>query len=246
MRTVVFGDSIAKGIISKNGKLETIDDNAVSLVSKYFGEDIDNISLYGQTLKRIYDKKIVDKYLDTVDQTDKLYAIFSVGGNDSDYDWKKISENPYIYHKPKTPIEDFERILIEMIEHLKRMGVTVVLTTLIPLDSKSYFDNVISKIGDPEKIMLFLEQDVENISRHQHMYSKAIIRCAMKTNCIVLDIRKKMKELDHMKSFMCTDGVHPNEIGYQYLAKSVIQEIMTHDYLHKWNIQAEPSQIALI
>ena len=63
MRTVVFGDSIAKGIVTIQGKIETIEDNAVRLISNYYKTEIDNISFYGQTLKRIYDKKIVDKSL---------------------------------------------------------------------------------------------------------------------------------------------------------------------------------------
>jgi lysophospholipase L1-like esterase len=234
MRTVVFGDSVAKGIVTVKGKIETIKDNAVKLVSNYFGQEIDNISLYGQTLKRIYDKKIVDKYLDSVNQSEQVYAVFSLGGNDSDYDWKKVSENPYIAHSPKTPLEDFERMLIETIDKLTNRGVTVVLTTIIPLDSQSYFDNVISKMGDPEKMMIFLENDVENISRHQEMYSQAILRCAMKTGCTVLDIRKKMSFLEDANAYMCTDGVHPNEKGYHYLAESTIQEINQYDLLNKW------------
>lgn len=234
MRTVVFGDSIAKGIITVKGKLEIIEDNAVQLVSKYFGQEIDNVSLYGQTLKRIYDKKIVDKYLDSTDQEEQVYAVFAIGGNDSDYDWEKISKNPYIEHKPKTLIEDFERMLIELINKLKEKNVKVVLTTIIPLNSQLYFDHVISKIGDPNKIMVFLKNDVENIARHQEMYSQAILRCAEKTQCILLDIRKKMTYLDDVNSYMCIDGVHPNEKGYHYLAQSAIQEINLNDTLNKW------------
>lgn len=236
MRTVVFGDSIAKGIVTIKGKIETIEENAVQLVSQYFGNEIDNISLYGQTLKRIYDKRIVDKYLDSTNREEQVYAVFAIGGNDSDYDWVKVSNNPYIAHKPKTRIEDFEHMLIEMIEKLKDRNVKVILTTIIPLNSQLYFDNVISKMGDPNKMMIFLENDVENIARHQEMYSQAILRCAEKTQCIVLDIRKKMTCLQDSNAYMCLDGVHPNEKGYRYLAESAIQEINQYDSLNKWKM----------
>ena len=33
---------------------------------------------------------------------------------------------------------------------------------------------------------------------------------------------------------MCTDGVHPNEEGYKYLAESTSQEINSYDMLDKW------------
>ncbi|BCR35474.1 SGNH/GDSL hydrolase family protein [Mariniplasma anaerobium] len=234
MRTVVFGDSIAKGIVTIKGKLETVEDNAVKLVSKYYGQEIDNVSLYGQTLKRIYDKKIVDKYLKSTGQADQVYAVFALGGNDSDYDWEMVSKNPYIKHNPKTPLKDFERMLIDMIETLTSKGIKVVLTTIISLNSQSYFDNVISKMGDPKNMMIFLEHDVENISRHQEMYSQAIVRCATKTNCILLDLREKMKSLKDIQPYMCSDGVHPNEKGYYYLAQSAIQEINQYDLLNTW------------
>ena len=46
MRTVVFGDSIAKGIVTIQGRIETIEDNAVRLISNYYKTEIDNISFY--------------------------------------------------------------------------------------------------------------------------------------------------------------------------------------------------------
>lgn len=234
MHTVVFGDSIAKGIVTYQGKIDTIEDNAVKLISNYYNQTIDNISFYGQTVKRIYEKKLVDKYLETIDFQDELFAVFALGGNDSDYDWKKVAENPYGHHESKTSIKDFEFMLVKMIEKLKSKGITVILTTIIPLDSQSYFDNVISKMGNPEQIMIFLKHDVKNISRHQEAYSLAILRCAIKTQCFVLDVRSKMLLSGDANQYMCTDGVHPNEKGYKYIAESMIQEINQFDLLDKW------------
>lgn len=192
MHTVVFGDSIAKGIVTMNGKLETIEDNAVKLVSDYYHQTIDNVSFYGQTLKRIFDKNIVSQYLDSLDHHEDLYVVFALGGNDSDYDWKKVAQNPYIHHDPKTPIQAFEEMLNQMIKQLQSKGISVILTTIIPLDSQLYFDQVISKMGDPEQIMIFLNQDVENIARQQREYSLAIMRCAEQTQCLLIDARSKM------------------------------------------------------
>ena len=234
MHTVVFGDSIAKGIVTVEGRIETIEDNAVKLISDYYQRSIDNVSFYGQTLKRIYDKKIVDKYLSSINDHDEIYAVFALGGNDSDYDWKKVSDNPYFAHQPKTNIEDFEFMLIDMIKKLQSKGIKVVLTTIIPLDSQSYFDHVISKMGDPEKIMIFLKNDVENISRHQEAYSHVIQRCAKETQSICLDVRSKMEKHTHVKRYMCADGVHPNEEGYHYLAQSIIGEINSYEMFDQW------------
>lgn len=235
MHVVVFGDSIAKGVVTSRGKIETVEDNAVKMISDFYKLSIDNISFYGQTMKRIYKKKIVDNYLESIEHQDKIYVVFALGGNDSDYDWKKIAENPYLNHKPKTSLNEFEDLLIEMIEDLKSKGITVILTTVVPIDSQAYFDNVISKTGDPEQIMIFLHQDVENISRHQEAYSSLILKCAAKTNSIVLDVRSKMLVEGAMSQYMCKDGVHPNEKGYKYLADAIIYEITKYESFDKWS-----------
>ncbi|MBU1094491.1 MAG: SGNH/GDSL hydrolase family protein [Firmicutes bacterium] len=234
MHTVVFGDSIAKGIVTMNGKLETIENNAVKLISDFYHQTIDNVSFYGQTLKRIFDKNIIDQYLGSLEHREELYVVFALGGNDSDYDWNKVSQNPHIHHDPKTPIRAFEEMLIQMIKQLQSKGISVILTTIIPLDSQLYFDQVISKMGDPEQIMIFLNQDVENIARQQKEYSSAIMRCAEETQSLLIDVRSKMELNAETLKYMCKDGVHPNENGYKFLADSIIELINQNDSFEKW------------
>ena len=50
----ILGDSIPKGIITKNNKICLAKENAVEIVKKHYNIEINNFSFYGQTLKRIY------------------------------------------------------------------------------------------------------------------------------------------------------------------------------------------------
>ena len=46
------------------------------------------------------------------------------GGNDCDYNWKEISENPDGNHKPSSEIKDFIELYTELINEIKKMGKT--------------------------------------------------------------------------------------------------------------------------
>ena len=82
-RVVVFGDSIAKGIIYENNKLQKLDDNAVSLIAKEFGCEITNLAKYGLSLKKLNEKNVIENYLKET-QILPEYAVICIGGNDAD------------------------------------------------------------------------------------------------------------------------------------------------------------------
>ena len=106
----VFGDSIPKGLYLEGGKVARIEKNAVTLVSDQFGLDIENFSVYGQTLKRCFDKGYFQRWLQE-NQTRHKVPVISLGGNDSDYDWAGVAADPLAEHQPVTPLSEFEDLL---------------------------------------------------------------------------------------------------------------------------------------
>ncbi|OLA10604.1 MAG: hypothetical protein BHW12_01870 [Coprobacillus sp. 28_7] len=58
----IFGDSISKGVSITDGKIVKVENNAVNLLEEHYGISINNKSVFGQTLKRVYDKKLIDEY----------------------------------------------------------------------------------------------------------------------------------------------------------------------------------------
>ena len=70
------------------------------------GAEIENFSTFGQTLKKCCEKGHIERWLNEHTGTrDKL--ILSLGGNDCDYNWAAISENPKAEHQPNTPLPEF-------------------------------------------------------------------------------------------------------------------------------------------
>lgn len=219
----VLGDSIPKGIITKDNKICLAKNNAVEIVQNYYNIQINNFSFYGQTLKRIYDKNLLEQLIKNMQKENSNYIIFSIGGNDADYNWSEVSENPNGNVLPVTPISQFKKILQKSISYLKKNNINVIVTTMIPMDSNRYFNNVISKRGDKDEILKFLKQDISNISRQHERYNLALIELAIANNCPILDIRSQfLLNKDYLK-YLCEDGIHPNESGYKKIANYIIK-----------------------
>ena len=197
-KITLFGDSIPKGYTTKGGRIEKVDKDAVSLLEEKYGFRIENRSAYGQTLHKIYERRMVERYIeDTRGEKDRT-AVFCIGGNDSDYDWKAVAAAPKAFHESKTPLSVFEKELDELIKKLKADGV---------------------------QVLEFLSGDITNINRHQECYNLAVIGAAMKNDCKIIDIRSDfLMQTDYLVNYS-DDGIHPNAGGHRVIAKSVMKFI---------------------
>ncbi len=218
----LFGDSIPKGYTTKNGKIEKIGTDAVSLLERKYGFSVDNRSVYGQTVGRLYARRAVDRYLEeeTAGGTPRT-VVFCLGGNDADYDWAAVAARPDAPHEPKTPLPEFKRELNELVRKLKNAGVKVALTNLPPVDSSRFFERVICRAADGERVLRFFNGDVTNINRHQETYNLAVIETAVRNECRVIDIRTPfLMQIDYLRNYS-DDGIHPNAAGHKVIAESV-------------------------
>lgn len=224
-KVAIFGDSISKGIVYEDGKLRRIDDCVVNLIADEYGFEIRNFARYGLTLSKLDKKQTVEKFIDETAEEADNYAVLSIGGNDADYDWKAVAQNPFFDHLPNTPVEEFEVLLQNKVKLLISAGIKVILTTIPPVDSKRYFDNVISKIADGQKVLEFFDGDVTNISRHQEVYNYSIIKVATQNACPIIDLRTGfLLDRKYLRNY-CIDGIHPNELGHKFMAEEVVNSL---------------------
>ena len=88
----VFGDSIGKGIMTDGEKL-FFGTGAVDILKGEYDLKIENKSSYGQSLKRMMAREEIDKYYQTVseDKSERV-AVLELGGNDADFDWKRLRQ----------------------------------------------------------------------------------------------------------------------------------------------------------
>ena len=213
----VIGDSIPKGLYLQNNRICRIERGAVANIAERLHLHIENFSVFGQTLKKCVLKGHFERWLqEHSDSHDRL--VISLGGNDCDYAWKEVAKNPLAEHSPHTPLPEFENILFSLIAMLKSHGIRPIFTSLPPIDSKRYFENVICTRSDRESILQFFRGDITNISRHQECYNAAILKAALSRGCPFLDYRSDLLLQKDYLSFLSDDGIHPNQKGHDFIA----------------------------
>lgn len=217
IKITIIGDSIPKGLYLQNKRICRIERGAVTNISERLHIDIENFSVFGQTLKKCFLKGHFDRWADEhAGSHDRL--VISLGGNDCDYIWEDVAKDPFGDHTPNTPLPEFENLLAALIVKLKSRRIRPVFTALPPIDSKRYFENVICTRADRESILQFFRGDVSNISRHQECYNTAILKAALKHNCEFIDYRSSFLLQKNYLDFLSDDGIHPNQKGHDFIA----------------------------
>jgi lysophospholipase L1-like esterase len=225
LKITVFGDSIGKGITTESGRPVVMKNSAVSLTEGAFGLSIDNRSVFGQSLKRLMERKQIERYLSTLDTSKRNVAVLELGGNDADFDWRKVAQAPNEFHDSHTSVKEFSRLYKEAIEILQDAQVRVVACTIVPIDSKRFFDNVIGMVADKEKVLEFFYGDFNTIHRHQEMFNNEILKNAYAHGLPVIDLREKFLQSNVFDDLMCLDGIHPNQMGQREIFNAVSEFI---------------------
>jgi lysophospholipase L1-like esterase len=217
----VFGDSIGKGVNTDGGKPVVMENCAVKLFENSFGVSVDNRSIFGQSLKRASERGLIDRYVSSLDTNARNIAVIELGGNDADFNWRQVAENPCVYHGPQTEIGEFSILYRSTIEKLLNAGVKVVACTIAPIDSKRFFDAVIGRVADKCKVLEFFNGDFNTIHRHQEMFNNEILKNAYLYGLPVIDLRAKFLASNEFEKLMCLDGIHPNQNGQREIFNAV-------------------------
>lgn len=240
MKIVIFGDSIAKGLnLSKDDlSIRRLNFGFASLLEKEY--DVTNHSMFGQTLKRASDKKLFERAIfekesakekeeakkqNSKEDAEKNIAIIELGGNDADFVWEDVCASPEEFHISKTEPKEFSEILTKTMQSLQNAGFKVFVCSLFPINSKRYFDNVLTKKYDGEKILLFLKGDRENLYRHQESYNNILSKCVAEANATLIDFRSPLLLKTNFLEYLSDDGIHPNEKGQEFIFREINKTI---------------------
>lgn len=212
----VYGDSILKGIqINPVSKKYYVNNNInIDRLSKKYSIQINNYSSFGCTVTKGI--KMLKKGLDKNAGYDAI--VMDYGGNDCDYNWKMIAEDPEREHSPNTPIELFMETYYDIIDTLKNKGITPILTTLPPLEPQRFF-NWFCRDLNKENILKWLG-GISKIYYHQESYSKVVEKIALEKQVPLVDIRGEFIKSGNVKELLCEDGTHPNTLGQKIIESS--------------------------
>jgi len=219
MQTIaLFGDSVSKGVVFDEAKNKYIfiKDSFANLISAIKDMKILNFAKFGCTIGKA--QMIIEKHENDAILAD--YTILEFGGNDSDFNWAQIAENPDRVHMPKTPIDVFADEYIRTIEKLRKKGAVPIMLNLPPIDEHKYFD-WFSKGLNKENILKWLGGSVEYIYRWHEMYNMEICKIANTYNVPLIDIRSAFLGKRDFSAYLCADGIHPNENGHRLITETI-------------------------
>ncbi len=219
MQTIaLFGDSVSRGVVfdeAKN-KYVFIKDSFANLFASVKNLNILNFAKFGCTIGKA--QLIIEKHAQDAAQAD--FTILEFGGNDSDFNWAEIAEEPDRMHLPKTPIDVFSKEYISTIERLRSKGAVPVMLNLPPIEEHKYFD-WFSRGLNKDNILKWLGGSVEYIYRWHEMYNMEICKIANAYNVPLIDIRSAFLQKRNFSDFLCCDGIHPNALGHKLLTETI-------------------------
>lgn len=214
----VFGDSITKGVIfdEARGRYHNLPENFLDRYSRLTERELKNHSLFGATIQK--GKAVIERFSSHISPQDEVILMY--GGNDCNFDWREVAEDPQAPHSPNTPLETFRTAYRQVIEQVLQKTQHVVLSTLPPLAYQKFFQ-FCSQGLDGDNILRFLG-DMHNIYRWQEMYHMVVIELAAEFKLKILDLRLPFLEADSYQDYYCIDGMHPNQKGQELMLRAVM------------------------
>ncbi|MCL2747696.1 MAG: SGNH/GDSL hydrolase family protein [Oscillospiraceae bacterium] len=215
----VWGDSLLRGVVFDDlkGRYATLKNSMAAQCAKILGMRFDNNSRFGATVTR--GSQNLTQALERGVSCDAI--LIEYGGNDCDFNWEEVAQNPDAPHAPRTPHEAFCRTLRDMVCAVRVKGIDPVLMSLPPIDPVRYFNWITRNGLSRENIMRFLG-DVGVIYRFQERYSLSITNLAMELRCHYIDVRDAFLSHRDIGSLLCSDGVHPNGSGHNVMRESFV------------------------
>lgn len=226
MQATIFGDSILKAVLYENGKYR-MNMEPEREFSAESGIQIHNHARFGCTIRKAIgwirrDCEESGKPEDSV--------VLEFGGNDCDYDWARISQNPALRIQCKTPPEEFAALYREALALIRQSGRRPVAMTLPPIHSLRYL-NFVCKNGLLKENLLRWLGDAGAIGRRQRLYSELALQVAREEQAEVIDLRAAFPQDETaLAELLCEDGIHPNQKGQARILNEIRTACCRNNY----------------
>ncbi len=215
----IYGDSILKGVELDRDQQKYIlpKENNLEKLGEAYSLLVQNHSKFGCTVEKGF--RLLRRHFETQKKPSPgEIVLLEYGGNDSDYDWAKISENPDGQYHPHTELPVFRQVLRRMVELIREHGRLPVIMNLPPVKSLSYL-NWVSRPGTgvkKENLLKWLH-DPHVIYRHQELYSAAASEVAWQSGAPLLDVRSGFLMDRDCDRLIGQDGIHPSAQGHRMI-----------------------------
>jgi acyl-CoA thioesterase I len=231
---VVLGDSISRGVIydEEKKKHSLLLDSFTNLVREHLKGGVINAAKFGST---IVDG--IQRLSNDVLRRKPDIVLIEFGGNDCDYKWDQIAENPQGKFQPNTECSIFYNHLTGLVKKIESMKIVPVLVSLPPLDPDKYFRWISHNSEKAKNNILQFIGSISHIYMWHERYNAAILRVAEETKTRLIDIRSAFLLANNYKNLICLDGIHPNSEGHKLIAEKILNYIKS-DYTFLLNSNA--------
>jgi len=219
-KIAVFGDSILKGAVTgySDHLFDILPENSLTLAQKNVEFELFNDSVFGSVISK--SQRRLNKFFEKGEKAD--IVIIESGGNDCDYDFLSMIKNGETSVPQRTPLADFLRILDEMVQTVKENGAMPVIMTMPSLVADRWYNHITRALDESGKAKVdsFLgENPVDKLSKNHEVYNLNLMEYCRKNDIFMIDMRKALLDAPDYRKLMCQDGIHPNQAGYEYMAK---------------------------
>lgn len=217
-----LGDSLTRGVVLNNeNRYSVLKGSFIDIISEKLNLSIKNYAKFGCTIG--FGHNVIDRHSSDISATDVTFLEF--GGNDCDFDWRGIADNPTSEHTPKTILDSFKEQFLSLIERVRSLGSKPIILSLPPIDSNAYFSFISRFMNDEQRanIVHWLGGDINIITRWHETYNKALFEISESTGTPIIDITSPFENYNgEMMALMCSDGIHPNAHGHELIAGSIV------------------------
>lgn len=225
-KIIAFGDSVIEGVIlddarcsKDNVRYMFLDNNFARQCEKRLDMEIENYGKFGGTVTA--GAGLMDRHLSEICRS--KYTILGFGGNDSDFNWQEIADNPADKHHPRTDIRTFSLAYKSLVDKVRHLGSRPLILSLAPLDAERYFRHITRGMDayGRSNVLNWLGGGTDAITNWHEMYNLQVFKLGMALNVPVIDITSAFLFKKDFSEYLCMDGIHPNEKGHRLIADAV-------------------------
>lgn len=221
IRIAALGDSLTKGVIlNEENRYSVLKQNFIGIISNKLDLCIRNYAKFGCTIG--FGHNVIERHHDDISNSDVTFLEF--GGNDCDFDWKTIADNPESEHSPKTILDSFKEQFLMLIEKVRALGSKPLILSLPPIHSEAYFSFISRFMDDCQKsnVLKWLGGDIGIITRWHETYIQMLFEISKLTKTHIIDITTPFENYEGgLEALLCSDGIHPNALGHELIASSI-------------------------
>jgi lysophospholipase L1-like esterase len=188
--------------------LQDKEDN-VTVVNK--GVFNDNSDLLMSRLE----KDVIDEHPD--------FAIVEIGGNDCNFKWEEVAENPWEEHEAIVPLERYLDNIKKIIMDIQQNGITPIISTLPPLDPVRFYKSISEKYGSDVSHWI---SKVGGLEHWHGLYNRNLNRLAEELGVFKIDVRAAIKHAGDLTDLISDDGIHLTAEGYKALSVEIYQNVI--------------------